>query len=110
MALSHLRVLCSLHPRGALPRNIALNIACRVKSDGSPDRLVLKSRTARGRLLPGDPKECREHAKRCAELAACSETPESKRALLNLEKHWLRLADAILSALREIESTKSPDS
>jgi hypothetical protein len=66
--------------------------------------------------MPGDPKECREHAKRCAELVAYSETPESKRALLNLEKHWLGLAaeleaaDAILSALREIESTKSPDS
>jgi hypothetical protein len=66
--------------------------------------------------MPGDPKECREHAKRCAELAAYSETPESKRALLNLEKHWLRLAaelesaNAIISVLREIESTKSPDS
>jgi hypothetical protein len=43
--------------------------------------------------MPGDPKECREQAKRCLELA--SEAPPSSLAKARFEdlaKTWIRLA------------------
>jgi hypothetical protein len=43
--------------------------------------------------MPGDPKECREHAKRCLELAS-EATPSSlaKARFKDLAKTWIRLA------------------
>jgi hypothetical protein len=38
--------------------------------------------------MPGDPKECRQHAERCAELARFASTPEGRETFLSL--HWLR--------------------
>jgi hypothetical protein len=43
--------------------------------------------------MPGDPKECREHAKRCLDLA--SEAPISSLARARFEelaRTWIRLA------------------
>lgn len=43
--------------------------------------------------MPGDPKECREHAKHCLELA--SDAPQSSLARSHFEdlaKIWMRLA------------------
>jgi hypothetical protein len=42
--------------------------------------------------MPGDPKECRKHAARCAELAMTARSPELKAALLELSKNWENLA------------------
>jgi hypothetical protein len=42
--------------------------------------------------MPGDPKECRQHARRCAELASIATTPEAREQFLSLEKSWMRLA------------------
>ena len=42
--------------------------------------------------MPGDPKECRQHATRCAELAHTARTPELKLTLIELSKTWLKLA------------------
>jgi hypothetical protein len=45
--------------------------------------------------MPGDPKECRQHALNCVRLAQTAATPEH---FANLARTWIRLAD-------EIEST-----
>jgi len=42
--------------------------------------------------VPGDPKVCRLHAMRCAELAARAKTAHLKVTLLGLSKEWERLA------------------
>jgi hypothetical protein len=42
--------------------------------------------------MPGDPKECRKHAARCAELAMTARSHELKTALLELSKNWENLA------------------
>ena len=48
--------------------------------------------------MPGDPKECRLHAFRCAELAADARTPQVKSTLLELSANWQKLA-------RDLEAT-----
>ena len=42
--------------------------------------------------MPGDPKECREHAKRCLQLADETTNPTLKDSLIEISTHWLRLA------------------
>jgi hypothetical protein len=49
--------------------------------------------------MPGDPKECRLHAFRCAELAANAHTPQLKSTLLELSANWQKLA-------RDLEATQ----
>jgi hypothetical protein len=39
-----------------------------------------------------DPREYRQNAWRCAELAHTAKTPELKQTLLDLSKAWLKLA------------------
>jgi hypothetical protein len=60
--------------------------------------------------MPGDPKECRQHARRCAELASIATTPEAREQFLSLEKSWMRLAadleqaKAFIDALDEMDT------
>jgi hypothetical protein len=42
--------------------------------------------------MPGDPNECRVHAKRCLELAAQSAYPPLKQNIIEVAHIWLRLA------------------
>jgi hypothetical protein len=49
--------------------------------------------------MPGDPKECREHAKCCLELAAAAASPMVRDNFLSLAQTWSRLA-------RELEASK----
>jgi len=42
--------------------------------------------------MPGDPKQCRLHAMRCAELAAKAKTEKLKATLLDLSQNWVKLA------------------
>jgi hypothetical protein len=42
--------------------------------------------------MPGDPKECREHAKRCLQLADETTNPALKDSLIEISTQWLRLA------------------
>jgi hypothetical protein len=42
--------------------------------------------------MPGDPKECYQHARRCAELATIATTPEAREQFLSLQQSWIRLA------------------
>src|SRR5262249_45837766 len=44
------------------------------------------------KAMPGDPKECREHAARCAELAIAARTPQLRTTFLGLSKNWEKLA------------------
>jgi hypothetical protein len=46
-------------------------------------------------MMPGNPKECRLHSMRCAELAATAKAPQLKSTLLDLSKSWARLADSL---------------
>jgi hypothetical protein len=60
--------------------------------------------------MPGDPKECRQHARRCAELASIATTPESREQFLSLQQSWMRLAadlenaKAFIAGLDEIDA------
>ncbi|MGB0056827.1 MAG: hypothetical protein WBQ20_08720 [Methyloceanibacter sp.] len=60
--------------------------------------------------MPGDPKECRQHARRCAELAAVATTPEAREQFLSLQLSWIRLAadldnaQTLIAALDEMDS------
>jgi hypothetical protein len=42
--------------------------------------------------MPGDPKECRERALRCAKLAEVADNPQLKEQLLEIAQIWTRLA------------------
>jgi len=48
--------------------------------------------------MSGDPKACREHARRCAELAGLAATPEEREHFLLLESAWIRFAAELESA------------
>jgi hypothetical protein len=42
--------------------------------------------------MPGNPRECREHAARCAELAVTARTSQMRITFLELAKNWENLA------------------
>jgi hypothetical protein len=42
--------------------------------------------------MPGDPDECRAHARSCAAIAERARTPEHRQRLKELEQTWLKLA------------------
>ena len=58
--------------------------------------------------MPGDPKECRQHAERCAELARLARTAEDRDKFLSLQMIWIRLAleldqaGALIKAMQEL--------
>jgi hypothetical protein len=43
--------------------------------------------------MPGDPKECRQHALACVRLAQTSASPQVREQFANLAWTWIRLAD-----------------
>ena len=45
--------------------------------------------------MPGDPKQCRFHAMRCAELAKTAKTAQLKATLLELSTNWVKLAESL---------------
>jgi hypothetical protein len=42
--------------------------------------------------MPGDPKECREHAKTCLKLADGATRADAREAFADLARTWLQLA------------------
>jgi hypothetical protein len=42
--------------------------------------------------MPGDPKECREHASNCLRLAAEARSPSHKEHFEKLAERWMALA------------------
>lgn len=45
--------------------------------------------------MPGSPRECREHASECMELARKAKTPEHRQLLTNLAQGWINFATEI---------------
>ena len=64
--------------------------------------------------MPGDPKECREHAQRCLALAAETNDLRLKESLTDLAKRWASIAAdleatrALLAEAGLLSSEKSP--
>jgi len=58
--------------------------------------------------MPGDPKECRQHALRCTELAEGATASQLKAVLKHLAQRWLTLAVELqrAQALRDAIETK----
>ena len=48
--------------------------------------------------MPGDPKECRQHARNCLNLAEAATDPEVTRAFTDLAHSWTKLAIELESA------------
>ena len=42
--------------------------------------------------MPGDPKECRQHALRCMQLASEAKSEHAKGRFLDLAATWIKLA------------------
>ena len=47
---------------------------------------------------PGDPKECRQYAARCRELADQTNDPLLQKAYLDVAQSWSKLADELESS------------
>jgi hypothetical protein len=58
--------------------------------------------------MPGDPKECREHAKNCLKMAADSTSPLAKAQFEDLAQTWLRLATDLERAKALVEHWGEP--
>jgi len=60
--------------------------------------------------VPGDPKECRQHAARCMELAGDSRDPKLKETLQDLARNWTKLAIQLETshALHDLIEPKKP--
>ena len=48
--------------------------------------------------MPGDPKECRQHALTCVRLAQTSASPQAREQFASLANTWLKLADDLEQA------------
>jgi len=63
--------------------------------------------------MPGDPKQCRQHAERCAELARQASTAEARDTFFSLQMTWIRLAaeldqaGALIKAMQELEEERT---
>jgi hypothetical protein len=53
-------------------------------------------------VMPGDPKECRRHAARCAEMAVAARSPQLKITFLELSKNWEKLAIQLENAFAQL--------
>jgi hypothetical protein len=61
------------------------------------------------RQMPGDPKECRQHALTCARLAVTSASPLVREQFANLTNTWLNLADDLERTLALLETSDDED-
>jgi hypothetical protein len=57
--------------------------------------------------MPGDPKECRQHAARCAELAVAARTPQLRTTFLALSKNWEKLAIQLEDAFAKLTESEA---
>ena len=58
--------------------------------------------------MPGDPKECRQHAEHCIQLANAMKNELDKGRMLNIASTWLKLADELERAKTLIDGSNSP--
>jgi hypothetical protein len=58
--------------------------------------------------MPGNPQECREHAKRCLQTAAEATSPLAKARFQQLADTWMRLATDLEHARALLEQWGDP--
>lgn len=58
--------------------------------------------------MPGDPKECREHAKRCLQMAWEATNPPLKQSLNEIANHWMSLATELEATKRLLDEWGDP--
>jgi hypothetical protein len=56
--------------------------------------------------MPGDPKECRKHAARCAEMAVTAGTAQLRATFLELSKNWEKLAIQLENAFAQLAESE----
>ena len=56
--------------------------------------------------MPGNPKECRKHAARCAELAVAAHTSQLRAMFLELSKNWEKLASQLEDAFAKVAESQ----
>jgi hypothetical protein len=56
--------------------------------------------------MPGDPKECRKHAARCAEMAVAARTAQLRETFLDLSKNWEKLAIQLENAFAQLAESE----
>ena len=96
---------------GPAQRALGLLFMClrtqkRVDSEIAPRNhsgVVLRPSASKAKEMPGDPNRCREHARRCAEIARHTPSPEVRDHFTSLEQSWLRLAAEIESGQRLLD-------
>jgi hypothetical protein len=59
--------------------------------------------------MPGDPKECRQHALNCVRLAQTSSTPQAREQFASLANTWLRLATELEQARALLDAMDDAD-
>jgi hypothetical protein len=59
-----------------------------------------------GDVMVSDPKECRKHAARCAEMAVAARTPQLKTTFLELSKNWEKLAIQLENAFALLDQSE----
>jgi len=57
--------------------------------------------------MPGDSKECRRHAARCAELAVTARTPQLRTTFLGLSKNWEKFAVQLEDAFAKLTESET---
>jgi hypothetical protein len=56
--------------------------------------------------MPGDPRECRERAVRCAEFAGYARSAQLKATFLEMSKNWEKLAIQVEGAFAELSESE----
>ena len=62
--------------------------------------------------MPGDLKECRQHALKCMLEAKAAKTPETREHFAKLARSWIKLAEELertQALLAEVEEVTEPD-
>jgi hypothetical protein len=54
--------------------------------------------------MPGDPKECRQHALACVRFAQTSASPQTREQFAHLARTWIRLADDLERTLAILDA------
>ena len=57
--------------------------------------------------MPGDPKECRQHALTCVRLAQTSASPQAREQFADLARTWIKLADDLERTLAFLDANET---
>jgi hypothetical protein len=56
--------------------------------------------------MPGNPRQCRENAAHCAEMAVAARTPQLRATFLELSKNWEKLAIQLEDAFAKLSESE----